>query len=71
MQGEKIDEIGGIEELEVFFEVFVVVGVEEDFSVEALEAHLLKRDGRLCQVLGEALPFFFSMLSLWRERICS
>jgi len=53
--GEKDDEIGRREELEILFEVLSVGGVEEDFSVEALEAHFAKRDRRTRQVFDEAL----------------
>ena len=54
--GDKDEEIGRREKLEILFEVLAVGGVEEDFSVEALEAHFAKRDRRARQVLGEALP---------------
>jgi hypothetical protein len=44
--GEKDDEIGRREVLEIRFEVLPVGGVEEDFTVEALEAYFAKRDRR-------------------------
>ena len=61
MEGEKSDKSGGIEELQVFFEVVVVGGVKENFAVEALETHFFKRDWRgygrpACQVLRKILP---------------
>ncbi len=40
------------------FVVVVVGGVEENFSVETLETHLLERDWGSCQVLRKALPLF-------------
>ena len=38
------------------FVVLVVGGVKENLSVEVLEAHLLERDWRTCQVLRKAFP---------------
>jgi len=40
------------------FVVLVVGGVEENLSVEVLEAHLPQRDWGTCQVLRKALPLF-------------
>lgn len=53
--GEKNDEIGRREVLEILFEVLSVGDVEENFTVEALEAHFAKRDRRTHQVFDEAL----------------
>jgi hypothetical protein len=55
---QECDEVKRIEDFQVFFEVVVVGGVEENLSVQALEAHLLERDWGTCQVLRKALPLF-------------